>query len=85
VISALGRLRQEDCKCEASLCYIGRPCFKTNKIFRSNLEIVRLPMTFVFFGVFLLFSLNMYSIIRKLFLQYVFTLVMQFLIRKSMD
>jgi hypothetical protein len=34
VISALGRLRQEDCEFKASFSYIARPCLKTkqNKI-----------------------------------------------------
>jgi hypothetical protein len=28
VIPALGRLKQKDCKFEASLCYIAKPCLK---------------------------------------------------------
>jgi hypothetical protein len=31
IISALGRLRQNDCKFKASLAYLGRPCLKKKR------------------------------------------------------
>jgi hypothetical protein len=31
IITGLGRLRQEDSKCEASLDYTARPCLKKSK------------------------------------------------------
>lgn len=64
VISALGRLRQEDTEVETSLGYVSRLCLQTNKIvgmsykllccklpeFHSNLCLVINPLCILAFG-----------------------------------
>jgi hypothetical protein len=40
IIPALRRPRQEDHEFEASLCYIARPCLKTNKKQTNNVYLI---------------------------------------------